>query len=274
MSSNGHPAVKIETFSVDQLKQLLERQKNPRKLNEKHTNRLARSFREGVFRSMNGQTIVLDEDDNLIDGQHRVNAAILANVPLRAIVVRGVAEGADSIDTGRRRSFADILGGRGWQQQNAYASTVAVLHHILRGNDPFSANAYNVERPSNSELLTTLGKLKRRTLEWAMKATPSNPRLFPQATLAAVLYQAHLASPKKAEDFVALAASGEGLKDGHPIFAMRRHFISGKCAKTREERRARYGVIVKAWNLFVTGSKSVSILRHLSGEALPVVEKP
>lgn len=57
------------------------------------------------------QGIAFDESGKLIDGQHRLKAVILANVPVKMMVTRNVQRKpgeAFTIDTGRRRTFGNI----------------------------------------------------------------------------------------------------------------------------------------------------------------------
>jgi len=275
MSSNGHPTVKIETFSVDQLKAILKKQRNPRKLKERHVNRLAKLMGDGRFHGLNGQTIVIAPDGSLVDGQHRAHAAVLAGVPLTVAVLRGASEGLDELDTGPRRTFSDVLGGRGWGNPITVAGAVRAIHYIRLDLDPFSSGG-NTPMPSNSELLTTLGAMKRKLMEWCGSASQSNNngRIYPPSVMCAVLYQAGEFSQKKMETFYELARSGDGLSAGHPIFALRRYFIGAKAASGVAIRRSAYGVLVKAWNLYAAGATSIKLLALRADEALPVVEKP
>ena len=43
---------------------------------------------------LNGKTIVFDKDGVLLNGQHRLSAAVLANRPLTTIVIRGIEKEA------------------------------------------------------------------------------------------------------------------------------------------------------------------------------------
>lgn len=57
---------------------------------------------------LNGEPIIFSDKGELLDGQHRLEAIILANVPVRMLVVEGVAERAKlTIDSGISKTTAD-----------------------------------------------------------------------------------------------------------------------------------------------------------------------
>lgn len=59
---------------------------------------------------VNGQAIVIAEDDEVLDGQHRLMAIIEAGRPARSLVIYGVSpEAFKTIDTGAVRTGADAL---------------------------------------------------------------------------------------------------------------------------------------------------------------------
>lgn len=59
---------------------------------------------------LNGESIVLDMDDMVIDGQHRLLAIIRSGITVQSVVVRGVDKSLfATIDSGVRRTAADTL---------------------------------------------------------------------------------------------------------------------------------------------------------------------
>ena len=79
-----------------------------RKLNKHHVDFLADQMLTGKWQK-NGQTIVIADDGTLMDGQHRLNAIIKANVPAELGLCTGVPKTAmPTIDNGKSRSTSDI----------------------------------------------------------------------------------------------------------------------------------------------------------------------
>ena len=93
-------------------KNMLERNmKNNRRVSHDVVQRYARIMRGGGW-SLTHQGIAFDDKGKLIDGQHRLNAIVQANVPVKMLVTYDVehAEGeAFTIDAGRRRTIQNIM---------------------------------------------------------------------------------------------------------------------------------------------------------------------
>lgn len=82
---------------------------NNRKINQACVRRYASDMLMGNF-SVNGDTIRFYEDGTLADGQHRLLACVLSNVPLQTYVVRGLKkEVLPTIDCGKQRNMVETL---------------------------------------------------------------------------------------------------------------------------------------------------------------------
>lgn len=100
----------IETITPEKARALLsavpEFQRNIRK---HRVAQIVNDIRDGRW-EFNGESIVISESGELIDGQHRCAAVVAAEIPIQAVVVRGVKDEAyDTIDKGLSRSVADGL---------------------------------------------------------------------------------------------------------------------------------------------------------------------
>lgn len=88
---------------------LMHNVQNNRSLRRKHIETLASDMASGAFRCTH-QGIAFDDKGNLIDGQHRLNAILLANVPVRMMVTRGVpTDIINTVDKGAGRSLRDTM---------------------------------------------------------------------------------------------------------------------------------------------------------------------
>lgn len=103
-----------------------------RPLKDGHVRRLADDMSAGRFTS-NGDPIRFDENGHLIDGQHRLAAAVKAQFTLQnMVVVRGLpAESISTIDIGSApRSTADVLKMRGVTSAPAGVTGAVALEHF------------------------------------------------------------------------------------------------------------------------------------------------
>lgn len=89
--------------------QWLRANKKNRPIRKRHVVFLAQEILNGNWQ-VNGQAIVIAENENVLDGQHRLLAVIEAGQAIETLVVYGIPERAFStIDTGAVRSGADAL---------------------------------------------------------------------------------------------------------------------------------------------------------------------
>jgi hypothetical protein len=98
-----------ETITPGRAAELLAHNSVNRVLRDSKVRDYADRMTRGEWR-LNGATITLDSDGSLIDGQHRLAAAVLAGVPLRAFMVTGLEPDVrPTVDAGLMRVFADDL---------------------------------------------------------------------------------------------------------------------------------------------------------------------
>ncbi len=103
---------KVMTITPDQARAMLEKNmKNNRRLNHATVKRYARIMKAGGW-NLTHQGIAFDTNGELIDGQHRLEALVMANVPITMMVTYGVEHidgEAFTIDTGTKRTTQNIM---------------------------------------------------------------------------------------------------------------------------------------------------------------------
>lgn len=106
--------------------------KRNRKVSRQHVNKLASEMLAGRW-SMNGETIVFDEDMTLIDGQHRLNAVVQSGVSVEMLVVSGIGDPRAFTTTGslmlRRNAnqVAQMMGLSSPNVNNVVAATRIIM---------------------------------------------------------------------------------------------------------------------------------------------------
>lgn len=108
---------------------------------------------------LNGQPVIFDQEDRVIDGIQRLNACIKSKTPFKTIVARGVrADTLHTIDQHRRRSYPGILESRGIRDAGKVQRTMSKLIRIENGslgreNPPISYSRYDRVLDANPEIL-------------------------------------------------------------------------------------------------------------------------
>src|SRR5215471_9137986 len=151
---DAHLSISVQLVTPDMAKAWLERGGANRKLVERRVARLARAIREGEWQ-LTGDSIKLDGNGLVRDGQHRLAAIARAGLPVQAVVVRNVTEKAfDVIDTGRARAAADVLSIHGHTNTTALATVARGLILLERfGRYATNQRDNTYGPPSNTQIV-------------------------------------------------------------------------------------------------------------------------
>jgi sulfur carrier protein ThiS len=84
---------------------------------------------------VNGDTIKISRDNELIDGQHRLSSIIESGEPQVLLIVHGLdKEAMITIDAGRKRTYADLLKMRGLRNHTIVAAINSRIWYWFHGN--------------------------------------------------------------------------------------------------------------------------------------------
>src|SRR5262245_16276311 len=101
--------ISVETITPESATNWLRANQHNRPVRRRHVAFLAKQITDGHWQ-LNGQTIIISEDEQVLDGQHRLLAVIEAGRQIQSLVVYGVDPVAfKTIDTGAVRTGADAL---------------------------------------------------------------------------------------------------------------------------------------------------------------------
>lgn len=263
--------VSIEIITPKQAAFLLRTFKNFRRLRPIRSRRIAEDIREGNWR-VTGQAIVIDENGNLVDGQHRLDACVRAQRPIISVVYRGYTD-VLTIDIGKPRTVPDFLTFDGEVNTHLLAATVRLLLADEDGSleTALLGGTHAIETPrAIAEAIERFGHdLLRSAVQIA-----KNQRVAPAATLAVLAYKVlatkedHLL--RRLELFHLKLRTGEDLRIGEPILALRERLLANRVATLKLGRVAVAAMIFKTWNAFILG-RNIKTLRFGSDETFPAI---
>lgn len=230
--------------------------KGNRNIVRDHVEAIARDIREGRW-MVNVQPICFTADGRLLNGQHRLTAAVEAGEPIEVLVMRGVPEAAfATYDVQARRSpeIGDLLppGARGalhFGDVNVLnaAATIMWREEVapqLRAEK--QGERQKSLRPTASEIreliLSNPGLLEQRG--WARKV----PTLLRTSWAVWLAYRVLRDDPKLGPVFLERLESGADLPAGHVILKLRRKLL-GYREKRVSPVKARDAVL-EAWEEF------------------------
>jgi hypothetical protein len=264
------PYAEIVLVTPAMARALLERNASNRKFRMYHRNRLVRLIKGGRWK-FNGDTIKIDFEGNLQDGQHRLCAIIEANQSCQSVVVYGVERNAFStIDTMRlQRSFADVvqLSKIGNGETKYYALVGSATAWLCRWDRGMFQEAY-------PELRSPDHKVENDEIENKLRSDPDIIQLVQRAyEIRAVVpvpmfaFFMHVLIRKGANDiaerlFSAMKDSS-ALPIDDPYLLLRRWLQNG--AKRHESLHA-LAMMIKATNYVARDQPSRTLIWHNSGK--------
>lgn len=163
----GQLSFSLETVTLAQARKYLASALSARDRDERVVGTYAAIMKAGAW-VVNGQPIIFDAADHLIDGMQRLSACVEAGIPLTTLVARGVhGDTLHTIDQHRARSYVAVLEARGTYRRPA--SLVRLMGKLIRienGNlglisQPVSWSRYDRVLDANSELVDAVDMADR-----------------------------------------------------------------------------------------------------------------
>lgn len=123
-----------KTITPDYARELLATNTKNRLLRTHAVRSMTRDIINGDWK-LTGESIKIDKNGVLIDGQHRLNAVIKANMAIRCVVCYNVDEEAMSvIDSGIKRTMSDRFKINGVIYPSQTAAVINFMHTLARGS--------------------------------------------------------------------------------------------------------------------------------------------
>jgi hypothetical protein len=252
--------IEVLTITPDMARTWLDRGGKNRNLSERRVLKLVGIINRGEWR-LTGETIKLDADGTVRDGQHRLEAIARAGMPVQSVLVRNIEESAfDAIDTGASRTIADVLSIHGYGNRISLAAQARALliierfgRYAVRGRaeaahavSTANALAYVRAHPEVEEALRIAYQVKSAGLMGGAAMWATAFTLFLRIDPAAL------------EEFADKLATGADLTTDSPILRLRNRSIADKSQRgdnSESGREMLMAVIIKAWNHWRRGEQ-------------------
>jgi hypothetical protein len=212
---------------------------------------LARQMDKGLWQD-NGEPLIFDGEGNLLDGQHRLAAVIKSGKQQTFDVRRGVETHAfTTIDQGRNRSPAQVLGMLGVKNASTVASICRLIYNWEVSGQPF------VGRRISPDEIQLVRDLYEGEVEAATQVTIGCRRDVP-APASIIGFCAYLftkVSKRKAEAFFRTLKEGVADSPKDPALVLRNRLYKEAVANSRRSlpKRAMLGLFIRGWNAYHKG---------------------
>ncbi len=249
--------VEVVELTPDRAREYLEANVNyQRGLSRTRVEKMAEEIIAGNW-MFTGQPIIINEHGEMIDGQHRCAAVILADVPIDVLVVEGVEGVAfQAIDTGKNRSGADVLKIAGYKNVTLSAAIIRCIISYQRKGEFHAAKHTQISPMQTLEFM----RLNEQTFVPLVTWYTSRIKEMRILSIGSALPALHwLATQEKVpatliDEFVEKLLFGDNLKKADPVYQFREALIYSQSHPShRILLRNKTARLIKTWNAFRKG---------------------
>lgn len=241
-----------------------------RKLKRKQIEKYARDMAAGDWLET-GEAIKFDEDGNLLDGQNRLNAIILAETTLPLLVIRGLpAKSQDVMDSGVPRSNGDMFALHGYVNSHNLAGAANVFAAWDAG-ELTNAMQQNAKKLTQSEALTLVRKhpgLAKSTLT-AHNIIYKRLRM-PVGSLATAHYTLRELDEVACDTFFRRIDNYETTGAGDPIATLLKRVADERQNRVRIWPSTALFYMFRSWNAYRDGERLDRLLIGAPGRWQPI----
>lgn len=215
-----------------------------RRIIRSHVETFARDIVEGRW-AQSIEPITFSKTGRLLNGQHRLEAVVLADAPIEALVLRGLEEQAfETYDIQQKKApmIDDLIGSTTGDRNIIQSATTLYWRRHTKPNLPMTA------KPSVGELRQILTE-HPDLVEHRLLAR----RLQTIAKASAILYSAYLITqedPELGEKFLGQLEHGNDLGTGHPVLDLRNRLIRNRNQAKGEGNDEVIKWIMAAWKRY------------------------
>lgn len=247
-------------------KQLLEMNTRNRKISPTNLAKVSLQMQRDEWQ-LNGEAIKVAKDGRILDGQHRLQAAVDTDTTFPTLIVYGLEENTQAtMDTGTVRPLGTHLSLKGYKDSNSLA---AIVTAIVR-SEQWNINA-SVSGGSHSYTITNQQVFDRLEIEPSLTELPGLVKRLariglPGKTAGLLYYKFSEINGEDTQDFFDRLHTGAGLDRDHPVLTLRNTLISLKeNAKGQANQRHVSAITIKAWNKYRDGEESRQLKFRVGG---------
>ncbi len=250
-------------------------------INRKQSNRtvkfLVDQMKKGLFLE-NGESIVFDENGNLNDGQHRLQAIIESGKSYYLVVVTGVKpKTMATYDTGKNRSAADVLSLNGYNSSTRLATFIRLIDkYVNQKRKSANSGAYNRSETLTNQQILDYCNLNYKWLNEIIVKTRSiyikqNTKVLSHTNLSLIAYLIGGKKPsKKVYEFLK-NIFGIIKEENSATSYLYTKFYNAKINKEPLNFYWTLGMAIKAWNFYIDGNPAVRYFKFNTQEKLPKI---
>lgn len=240
-ASQDAPSATLVTISPSMAAAWLADAHANRPISKARVRMITRAIVSGKWQ-VNGQPIIVCDQNRVLDGRHRLSAVVEANMSIETMVVVGVDPASFlTMDAGKRRNGGDVLGIAGHKQSQLLASALRWLWRyehaeMLRASIPIADYELVASLDQHQTIITSLS--------WGcmLKA------MIPAGAAAMLHFCMSGKDPGLAKRFFTSLAQGIALSGDDPEYKVRERLLHAKRETHHTAIVERCALIIRAWN--------------------------
>lgn len=250
------PRSGLQTITPEQAANLLATRAANRVLKAHHVAYLRRQIEEGLWRPTAG-TLGMNEDGQLVEGQHRCEAIVEAGESVEIEVRRIAQSDVLAVDTGTTRSAADLFAIRSIANPAQAAACIRIVASLRASVGKPAYNQRAGAMLSNEELWEILRADSRYVAAAEAGRILREHTPFVAASQLAALYYvfADAASPERARAFLDAVAFDSEVDTTALTYGLRRWLLRAEAQKRKPSKYHALVLFVSVWNRWLKGEK-------------------
>lgn len=236
-----------------------------RKIRDTTVQTYARDMAAGNWRQT-GEPIKFSVTDVLLDGAQRLSAVVKTNVTLPLFIVTGLPdESQDFMDSGRKRTAANMLELAGEKDASTLSAAIKLAIGVLSGNA--KPGSYEATHAEIAGFLNTHPEMRR-----AVEVTRQFSRRTDcaPAVVAYTYYELAKIDVLEAYDFWFSVGENIAKYPGDPALALKRFFTDARRNRRTLTLNQRLSAIYRAWNSRCVGLELRAIRMQANGKDIQI----
>ena len=292
MKQPHKPEVILETITPAQASKWLQTMVNNRTLSQGKAIEYAIAIDDARW-VVNGETIKFDTEGRLFDGQHRLQACVLAEKSFKSYVAYGIADpdAFSTVDVGKTRTHGDVFSIAGYPSCNLASGAALLIYQYKQ--DLFGPGGSTNRRHTKGSkaILKKLNRLPVKGADVTKEELLSFAAPFKERLISSVRFAENVKMRKMlsggmvagcyflfcekseidAARFFTDLSEGIGLSGSDPLYWLRERLMANAAAPNKLTRGAVLTLVLKAWNKRRAGEKTKT-LKLIEGEEFPKIK--
>jgi len=247
--------MEIRVITPEVAKEMLSNNiKNNRTPNKNNVDRYSEMMKKGLWIDLHPQPIIISNDGELLDGQHRLRAVILSGKTIKCYIATKDKSIMATIDDGKKRTPGDACKIADIPNSNIYSAIMRSYKNMKHST--YFTSAINKNIYSNLELIDLYynDSDKYDNIVNISRSFYNHGRLLSISVYGSLFMLFNESNSEYAFDFFNQLSTGKNINN-NTIYILRQKLISEKSSTKKTPPAILVALIIKTWNAVIEGKQ-------------------